>query len=54
MQVGLVDGDNVGAGTGYATLRFTYRQVVDETLLVAVRIAQVLALCDRAHSALDR
>ena len=39
---------------GYATLRFTYRQVVDETLLVAVRIAQVLALCDRAHSALDR
>ena len=39
---------------GYATLRFTYRQIVDETLLVAVRIAQVLALCDRAHSALDR
>ena len=25
VQVGLVDGDNVGAGTGYATLRFANR-----------------------------
>lgn len=31
---------------GYATLRFTYRQVVEETVLVVVRIAQVLARCD--------
>ena len=30
---------------GWTTLRFTYRQVVHETLLVTVRIAQVLALC---------
>jgi very-short-patch-repair endonuclease len=38
---------------GFATLRFTYRQVVDRPLLVTVRIAQVLALCDGAHTALD-
>jgi very-short-patch-repair endonuclease len=30
---------------GYATLRFTYRQVVEETVLVVVRLAQVLARC---------
>jgi hypothetical protein len=29
-------------------LRFTWRQVISETLLVTVRIAQVLALRDAA------
>ena len=28
---------------GYVVLRFTWRQVIHETLLVTVRIAQVLA-----------
>jgi very-short-patch-repair endonuclease len=31
---------------GWATLRFTYRQVVQDTLLVTVRIAQLLARLD--------
>lgn len=46
---------------GWIVLRFTWRQVIEETLLVTVRIAQVLALrstehqrsvdlCDSAHS----
>jgi very-short-patch-repair endonuclease len=45
---------------GWTVLRFTWRQVVRETLLVTVRIAQVLALCESAQrvtsgtGALDR
>lgn len=46
---------------GWSVVRFTWRQVIHETLLVTVRIAQLLALrsterersidlCDRAHS----
>jgi len=49
------------AAAGWIVLRFTWRQVIRETLLVTVRIAQVLALrstehrrsvdlCDSAHS----
>jgi hypothetical protein len=34
-------------------VRFTWRQVIHETLLVTVRIAQILSLCDPTHSALD-
>jgi very-short-patch-repair endonuclease len=33
---------------GWIVLRFTWRQVIRETLLVTVRIAQVLALRDAA------
>jgi very-short-patch-repair endonuclease len=45
---------------GWIVLRFTWRQVIRETLLVTVRIAQVLALCESAQrvttatGALDR
>ena len=49
------------AAAGWIVLRFTWRQVIRETLLVTVRIAQVLALrspepqrsfdlCDSAHT----
>jgi hypothetical protein len=34
-------------------VRFTWRQVIHETLLVTVRIAQILGVCDPAHTALD-
>jgi very-short-patch-repair endonuclease len=38
---------------GYRVVRFTWRQVIHETLLVTVRIAQILSVCDPAHAALD-
>jgi very-short-patch-repair endonuclease len=38
---------------GYTVVRFTWRQVIHETLLVTVRIAQILSVCDRTHNALD-
>ena len=38
---------------GHRVVRFTWRQVIHETLLVTVRIAQILSLCDPTHSALD-
>jgi very-short-patch-repair endonuclease len=42
---------------GYTVVRFTWRQVMHETVLVTVRIAQLLsrhAVCNPAHGALDR
>jgi very-short-patch-repair endonuclease len=38
---------------GYTVVRFTWRQVIHETLLVTVRIAQILSMCDPSHAALD-
>lgn len=38
---------------GYTVVRFTWRQVIHETLLVTVRIAQIMSVCDPSHSALD-
>jgi very-short-patch-repair endonuclease len=34
---------------GYRVVRFTWRQVIHETLLVTVRIAQILSVCDPSH-----
>jgi very-short-patch-repair endonuclease len=36
---------------GYTVVRFTWRQVLRETLLVTVRIAQLLARCAISHTA---
>jgi very-short-patch-repair endonuclease len=36
---------------GYTVVRFTWRQVLHETLLVTVRIAQLLARCAISHTA---
>ena len=35
---------------GYTVVRFTWRQVLHETLLVTVRIAQLLAIRNRDHA----